>query len=91
MHDIRMGTNLRFNYGVMLAEEFGKVVELVENALHVVYGQRLIDSNYLVVELESGKKTTVDVDAIRRVGETSANGSSIGVYIDDECVSSERS
>ena len=87
INGIRMGTNLRFNYGAMHAEEFGKVVELVENAIHVVYGQRLIDSNYLVVELASGMKTTVDVEKIRLPGETSVNGSAIGVYIDDECES----
>ena len=67
----------------MHAEEFGRIVGLVE-----------IDSSYneprcrwivdAIVELEGGMKTTVAVEKIRSPGETAVNGSSIGVYIDDE-------
>ena len=77
---IRMGTNLRFNYGAMHAEEFGRVVAFRQ----VVSSDPNFEYN-AIVELEGGSKTEVNVENIRSPGETSVNGSSIGVYIDDEC------
>ena len=51
------------------------------------YSVETLAFNRIVVAtvlLECGKETTVDVDKIRKFGETSANGSPIGVYIDDD-------
>ena len=78
INGIRMGTNLRFNYGALFAEQFGKVVALRQ----VVSSEPNFEYN-AIVELEGGMKTTVAVEKIRSPGETSVNGSSIGVYIDD--------
>ena len=77
---IRMGTNLRFNYGAMHAEEFGKVVAFRQ----VVSSNPNFEYN-VIVELESGSETEVNVENIRAPGETSVNGSPIGVYIDEKC------
>ena len=75
---IRMGTNLRFNYGALFAEEFGRVVAFRQ----VVSSDPNFEYN-AIVELEGGSKTEVNVENIRSPGETSVNGSAIGVYIDD--------
>ena len=77
---IRMGTHLRFNYGALHAEEFGKVVAFRQ----VVSSNPNFEYN-VIVELESGSETEVNVENIRAPGETSVNGSSIGVYIDEKC------
>ena len=80
INGIRMGTHLRFNYGAMITEEFGKVVAFRQ----VVSSDPNFEYN-AIVELESGSETEVNVENIRSLGETSVNGSAIGVYIDDEC------
>ena len=77
---IRMGTHLRFNYGALHAEEFGKVVAFRQ----VVSSNPNFEYN-VIVELESGSETEVNVENIRAPGEPSVHGSPIGVYIDEKC------
>lgn len=81
---IKIGTRLKFNYGAMIPEGYGVITAILRAP-----GIAIDCTTPLVatVALEDGEsnsvKEYVELDHIRTPGETSVNGSPIGVYIDE--------
>ena len=68
---VGIGTKVVINYGAGIPEEYGVVTAIKNDGV----------SEYAVVE---GDGFTMTAHDIRLDGETSVNGSPIGVYVDDK-------
>ena len=67
---VGIGTKVVINYGAGIPEEYGAVTAIKNDGIN----------DYAVVEGDGFTMTTHD---IRLDGETSVNGSPIGVYVDE--------
>ena len=67
---VEIGTRVVINYGAGIPEEYGVVTAIKNDGV----------SDYAVVE---GDGFTMTAHDIRLEGETSVNGSPIGVYVDE--------
>ena len=67
---VKIGTKVVMNYGAGIPEEYGVVTAIKNDGV----------SDYAVVE---GDGFTMTAHNIRLEGETSVNGSPIGVYVDE--------
>ena len=66
---IEVGTKIRFNYGALHCEEFGRVSADSDSGIVTING-------YI------GFVEEINVSCIKMPGETSVNGSPIGVFVD---------
>ena len=64
-----VGAKIRFNYGALHCEEFGTVTAVS-------------DVGIVTIEGDSGFVEEINESCIMMPGDTSVNGSSIGVFID---------
>ena len=67
---IEVGTKIRFNYGAMHCEEFGTVTAVSNIGIITIKG-------------DIGVVERINVSCIMMPGETSVNGSPIGVFVDE--------
>ena len=67
---VKIGTRVVMNYGAGIPEEYGVVTAIKNDGV----------SDYAVVE---GDGFTMTAHDVRVKGETSVNGSPIGVYVDE--------
>jgi len=67
---VKIGTKVVMNYGAGIPEEYGVVTAIKNDGV----------SDYAVVE---GDGFTMTAHDVRVKGETSVNGSPIGVYVDE--------
>jgi hypothetical protein len=65
---ITIGTKIRFNYGAMHCEEFGMVTAVSDFGIITIKG-------------DEGFVEEINKSCIKMPGETSVNGSSIGVFV----------
>jgi hypothetical protein len=65
---VKVGTKIRFNYGAMHCEEFGTVTK-VKNGIATING-------------DVGFVEEINESCIKMSGETTVNGSPIGVFVD---------
>ena len=70
-NEIEIGTRVVINYGAGIPEDFGVIAAIRNDGV----------SDYAVVE---GDGFTMTAHDVRVKGETSVNGSPIGVYVDEE-------
>ncbi len=66
---IEVGTKIRFNYGAMHCEEFGTVTK--------------VEDNIATIRGDIGFVEEVNLSCIMKPGETSVNGSPIGVFLNE--------
>ena len=67
---IDVGTKIRFNYGAMHCEEFGTVTDVSYIGIVTIKG-------------DIGFVEEINESCIKMPGETSVNGSPIGVFVDE--------
>ena len=67
---IEVGTKIRFNYGALHCEEFGTVTAVSNIGIVTIKG-------------DVGFVERINVSCIKMPGETTANGSGIGVFVDE--------
>jgi hypothetical protein len=67
---IEIGTKIRFNYGAMHCEEFGRVSAVSDSGIVTING-------YI------GFVEEINESCIMMPGETTVNGSPIGVFVDE--------
>ena len=72
-NEIEIGTRVVINYGAGIPEDFGVIAAIKNDGV----------SDYAVIEIE-GDELTMTAHDVRVKGETSVNGSPIGVYVDEE-------
>ena len=66
---IEVGTKIRFDYGALHCEEFGTVTAVSDFGIVTIKG-------------DIGFVEEINKSCIRMPGETTVNGSSIGVFVD---------
>ena len=67
---INVGSKIRFNYGAMHCEEFGTVTAVSDFGIITIKGDR-------------GFVEEINESCIMMPGDTSVNGSPIGVFVDE--------
>ena len=67
---IDVGTKIRFNYGAMHCEEFGTVTDVSNIGIVTIKG-------------DIGFVEEINKSCIKMPGETTVNGSPIGVFVDE--------
>ena len=67
---IEVGTKIRFNYGAMHCDEFGMVTAVSDFGIVTIKG-------------DIGFVEEINESCIKMPGETTVNGSPIGVFVDD--------
>ena len=66
---VKVGSKIRFNYGAMHCEEFGTVTDVSNIGIVTIKG-------------DIGFVERINVSCIKMPGETTVNGSPIGVFVD---------
>ena len=67
---IEVGSKIRFNYGAMHCEEFGTVTDVSNIGIVTIKG-------------DIGFVEEINESCIKMPGETTVNGSPIGVFVDE--------
>ena len=73
---VEIGTKIEFNYGAMHPTEFGVVTKIKDNIATIRGDTGFIDG----WGLAEGFIEEINLSCIRKMGETTVNGSPIGVF-----------
>ena len=78
---IEVGTKIRFNYGALHCEEFGTVTAVSNIGIVTIKGDESFADN--LIKGDVGFVEEINVSCIKMPGETTVNGSPIGVFVDE--------